>query len=48
MQKLQDLLEDDYEDFESSENVEKLSYMIASELWRVSSIDCLASLRNIL
>ena len=32
MKKLQELLEDDYEDFESLENVEKLSYVLGSEL----------------
>ena len=31
--KLQQLLEDDYEDFESLENVDKLSYVLGSELW---------------
>ena len=31
--KLQELLEDDYEDFESLENVEKSSYVLGSELW---------------
>ena len=31
--KLQELLEDDYEDFESLENVEKSSYVLDSELW---------------
>ena len=33
MKKLQELLEDDYEDFESLENVEKSSYVLGSELW---------------
>ena len=33
MKKLQELLEDDYEDFESLGNVEKLSYVLGSELW---------------
>ena len=33
MKKLQELLEDDYEDFESLENVEKLSYVLGIELW---------------
>ena len=33
MKKLQGLLEDDYEDFESVENVEKSSYVLGSELW---------------
>ena len=32
MKKLQELLEDDYEDFESLENVEKTSYVLGSEL----------------
>ena len=32
MKKLQELLEDDYEDFESLENVEKLSYVLGREL----------------
>ena len=38
MKKLQELLEDDYEDFESLENVEKSSYVLGSELWE-SKID---------
>ena len=33
MKNLQELLEDDYEDFESLENVEKSSYVLGSELW---------------
>ena len=33
MKKLHELLEDDYEDFESLENVEKSSYVLGSELW---------------
>ena len=33
MKKLQELLEVDYEDFESLENVEKSSYLLGSELW---------------
>ena len=33
MKKIEELLEDDYEDFESLENVEKLSYVLGSELW---------------
>ena len=33
MKKLHELLEDDYEDFESLDNVEKLSYVLGSELW---------------
>ena len=32
MKKRQELLEDDYEDFESLENVEKFSYVLGSEL----------------
>ena len=48
MKQLQELLEDDYEDFESLQNVEKSSYVLGSELWRVYSMDCLPWLRNIL
>ena len=33
MKKLQELLDDDYEDFELLENVEKSSYVLGSELW---------------
>ena len=33
MKKLQELLEDDDKDFESLDNVEKLSYVLGSELW---------------
>ena len=33
MKKLQELLGDDYEDFESLGNVEKSSYVLGSELW---------------
>ena len=33
MKKLQELLEDVYEEFESLENVEKSSYVLVSELW---------------
>ena len=33
MKKLQELLEDDYEDIESLENVQKLSYVLGRELW---------------
>ena len=44
MKKLQELLEDDYEDFESLENVEKsLSYVLGSELWE-SKFDGLLAL----
>ena len=42
------LLEDDYEDFESLDNVEKSSYVLGSELWEGKFDDCLAWLRNIL
>ena len=37
------MLEDDYEDFELRENVEKLSYVLGSELWE-SKFDGLLSL----
>ena len=47
MKMLQELLEDDYEDFELLENVEKLSYVLGSELWESKLMDCLAWLRNI-
>ena len=43
IKKLQELLEDDYEDFESLENVEKSSYVLGSELWE-SKFDGLLSL----
>ena len=33
MKKLQEVLEDGYEDFESLENVDKSSYVLGSELW---------------
>ena len=33
MTNLQELLKDDYEDFESIENVEKSFYVLGSELW---------------
>ena len=33
MKKLQELLEDDYTDFEPLDNIEKLSYVLGSELW---------------
>ena len=32
MKKLQELLENDYKDFESLENVQKLSYVLGGEL----------------
>ena len=44
MKKLQDLLKDDCEDYESLENVEKLSYVLGSELWESNSMNCLCSL----
>ena len=38
MQKLQELLEDDYEEFELLENVEKSYYVLSIvSCWRVSS-----------
>ena len=40
---LQELLEDDYDDFESLDNVDKLSYVLGSELWE-SKFDGLLSL----
>ena len=43
MKKLQELLEDDYEDFVSLENVEKSSYVLGSELWE-SKFDGLLAL----
>ena len=43
MKKLQELLEDDYEDFESLENVEKSSYVLGSEVWE-SKFDGLLAL----
>ena len=43
MKKLQELLEDDYEDFESLENVEKSSYVLGSKLWE-SKFDGLLAL----
>ena len=33
IKKLQELLEDKYEDFESLDKVEKSSYVLGSELW---------------
>ena len=48
MKKLQELLEDDYEDFESLENVEKSSYVLGSELWESKFDGLLALVRNIL
>ena len=43
MKKLQELLEDDYEDFELLDKVEKLSYVLGSELWE-SKFDGLLNL----
>ena len=43
MKKIQELLEDDYEHFESLENVEKSSYVLGSELWE-SKLDGLLAL----
>ena len=43
MKKLQELLEDDYEEFESLNNVEKSSYVLDSELWE-SKFNVLLSL----
>ena len=43
MKKLQELLKDDYEDFELLENVGKSSYMLGSELWE-SKFDGLLAL----
>ena len=43
MKKLQELLEEDYEDFELLENLEKLSYVLGSELWE-SKFDGLLAL----
>ena len=48
IKKLQELLEDEYKDFESLDKVEKSSYVLGSELGRVSLMDCLAWLRNTL
>ena len=43
IKKLQELLEDEYEDFESLDKVEKSSYLLGSELWE-SKFDGLLSL----
>ena len=43
MKKIQELLEDDYEDFESLDNREKPSYVLSSELWE-SKFDGLLNL----
>ena len=41
--KIQELLEDEYEDFKSLDKVEKSSYVLGSELWE-SKFDGLLSL----
>ena len=43
MKELQELLEDDYEEFESLDNVEKSPYVLGSEQWE-SKFDTLLSL----
>ena len=43
IKKLQELLEDEYEDFESLDKVEKSSFVLGSELWK-SKFDELLSL----
>ena len=43
IKKLQELLEDEYEDFESLDKVEKSSYVLGSELWE-SKFDVLLTL----
>ena len=43
MKKLQELLEDDYEQFESLDNIEKSSYVLGSEQWE-NKFDGLLSL----
>ena len=43
MKKFKELLEDDYKDFESLENVDKSSYVLGSELWE-SKFDGLLAL----
>ena len=43
IKKLQKLLEDEYEDFESLDKVKKVSYVLGSELWE-SKFDGLLSL----
>ena len=47
MKKLQELLEDDYEDFESLENVEKSSNVLGSELWESKFDGLLALVKHI-
>ena len=46
MEKLQELLEDDYGDFESLENVGKLSYVLDSELWESKFDGLLGSVKE--
>ena len=46
MKKLQELLEDDYEDFESLENVEKSSFVLGSELWESTFDELLALVKE--
>ena len=46
MKKLHELLEDDYEDFESLENVEKSSYVLGSELWESKFDELLCSVKE--
>ena len=48
MKKLQELLEDDYKDFESIKNVEKSSYVLGSELWESKFDGLLALVKEIL
>ena len=48
IKKLQELLEDEYEDFESLDKVKKLSYVLGSELWESKFDGLLSWLRNIL
>ena len=48
MKKLQELLEDDYEDFEFLKNVEKSSYVLGSELWESKFDGLLALVKEIL
>ena len=46
MKKLQEFLEDDYEDFESLENGEKSSYVLGSELWEIKFDGLLALVKE--
>ena len=45
MKKLQELLENDYEEFESLDNVEKSSYVLGCEQWE-SKFNRLLSLHD--